>query len=281
MTQLAQIAVSPEEAAVLQQEATRLARLLTASEKFTADAASPPVPGSRMAAAQVADLRDAYDVAGLLIYSCEDHLRTVLIVLKTGPLPSFGLYTLLRAAADAAVRAKHLLDPAISEQARLARGMNERLDNINQQFKVMAPAGQAHYDGRVQHLEDRAVANGISPLREKLKDGTAGKIIGFGEPWRKDLDLFSLYLPAGSTSFRFLSGYVHSKPWVLAPGSKAQPSSDPNVGMIPTEMDVRLFVALLKTVLDLHDESVSHWLTLAGYPAEVWINAKKGDGSGA
>lgn len=278
MSQLAQIDMTPEETAVLEREATRLARLLSASEKFTAEAANPPVPGSRMGHAHTADLRDAYGIAQLLILACEDHLRTALLVLKTGPLPSFALYTLVRAAADAAVRAKHLLDPAISEQTRLARGMNERLDNINQQFKAMAAQGRAHYDQRVQHLEQRALANGIAVLREKRKDGAAGKVIGFGEPWSKDVDLFSRYLPAGSMAFRILSGYVHSKPWVLAPGYKAQPSSDPKVGIVPTDMDVGMFVAVLTTVLDLHDASVGHWLTLAGYPAEVWANAKQGGG---
>jgi hypothetical protein len=138
MSQLAMIDMTPEETAVLQQEATRLARLLSASEKFTAEAANPPVPGSRMGHAHTADLRDAYGIAQLLILACKDHLRTALLVFITGPLPSFALYTLLRAAGDAVVRAKHLLDPAISEQTRLARGMNERLDNINQLFKVMA-----------------------------------------------------------------------------------------------------------------------------------------------
>jgi hypothetical protein len=280
MSQLAQIDMTPEETVVLEREATRLARLLSASEKFTAEAANPPVPGSRMGHARTVDLRDAYDIAALLILACEDHLRTALLVLKTGPLPSFALYTLLRAAADAIVRAKHLLDPAISEQTRLARGMNERLDNINQLSKAMAAPGRAHYDQRVQHLEHRALANGISVLREKRKDGTVGKVIGFGEPWSKDVDLFSRYLPAGSIAFRFLSGYVHSKPWVLAPGYKAQPSSEPKVGIVPTDMDVGMFVAVLTTVLDLHDASVGHWLTLAGYPAEVWANAKQGGGSG-
>jgi hypothetical protein len=280
MSHIALIDMTAEEAAALQPEVTRLARLLSASEKFTADAADPPVPGSRMDKAYTADLRDAYTIAQLLIHAGEDHLRTVLIVFKTGPLPCFALYTLVRAAADAVVRAKHLLDPAISEQARLARGMNERLDNLTQQAKVGDPNDRTHYDQRVEHMEKRALANGITPLRETRKDGTAGKIIGFGEPVRKDLELFSRYLPAGSTAFRVLSGYVHSKPWVLAPGYKAQPSSDPKVGMVPTDMDIRMFVAVLTTVLDLYDESVGHWLTLAGYPAEVWTNAKQGDGSG-
>jgi hypothetical protein len=55
MSQLAQVDMTPEETAALQREATRLARLLSASEKFTAEAANPqfrahgwamPTPGA-------------------------------------------------------------------------------------------------------------------------------------------------------------------------------------------------------------------------------------------
>jgi hypothetical protein len=70
MSQLAQIDMTPEETALLEREATRLARLLSASEKFTAEAANPPVPGSRMDHAYTADLRDAYGIAELLILAC-------------------------------------------------------------------------------------------------------------------------------------------------------------------------------------------------------------------
>ncbi len=173
MSQLAQIDMTPEETAVLEREATRLARLLSASEKFTAEAANPPVPGSRMGHARTVDLRDAYDIAGLLILACEDHLRTTLLVLKTGPLPSFALYPLLRAAADAIVRAKHLLDPAISEQTRLARGMNERLDNINQLSKAMAAPGRAHYDQRVRLWDLRSPDRSLQFGAARSRSSTA------------------------------------------------------------------------------------------------------------
>jgi uncharacterized protein with PIN domain len=37
-----------------------------------------------------------------------------------------------------------------------------------------------------------------------------------------------------------------------------------------------LFVAVLKVVVDIHDFNIAQWLRLAGYPPEVWTNAKKG-----
>jgi hypothetical protein len=58
-----------------------------------------------------------------VLMSAEDHLRTVLMLLQHNVLPMFSLYSLLRPAAEADVRVAHLLDPAIDETQRLARGL--------------------------------------------------------------------------------------------------------------------------------------------------------------
>jgi hypothetical protein len=210
------------------------------------------------------------------MFSSEDQFRTILGILtnKDGALPSYALYTLLRAACDADVRCRHLLDPAITETLRLARALNERLDNLDEQREVV-PAGK-HFDDRVAHLEMRAVANGIVPLRSQPKGGGPGKIIGFDEHQMSGVDLFNAYLPSGSDAFRVLSGYVHSKPWVQLTRDRAQPSDDPGVQNVRTDLDVVRFSGVLDAVLDLHDENIGHWLHLAGYPAEVWREAKKG-----
>jgi hypothetical protein len=134
--------------------------------------------------------------------------------------------------ADALVRCEHLLDPAVSEPERLARGPNERLDNQREQLKAyQTPEAQQHYDEQVAHLERRAIANGITPVRKT----SASPILGFNEPVRRDLDLFTSYLPGApdSRAYRFLSGYVHSKPWVKIQIPRAQPSSDPDVFVVP------------------------------------------------
>lgn len=39
---------------------------------------------------------------------------------------------------------------------------------------------------------------------------------------------------------------------------------------------VLLFTGILKVVLEIHDFNIGQWLRLAGYPPEVWANAKKG-----
>jgi hypothetical protein len=77
-------------------------------------------------------------------------------------------------------------------------------------------------------------------------------------------------------AFSFLSGYVHSKPWVAMQAHRAKPSAHPGVADVATDLNVVLFVAVLKVVLDIHDFNIAQWLRLAGYPPEVWTNAKKG-----
>jgi hypothetical protein len=209
----------------------------------------------------------------MLLFSAEDHLRMLQIVVKEGPLPAFSLFTILRAAAEAIVRCRHLLDPTITETQRLARGLNERLDNLEQQRKLGTDpqAAKQHYDQRIAHMEQRATTNGITPLRT-----TSGQIIGFGEPRKKVVDLFAAYLPGGvgSQAFRLLSGYVHSKPWITLARERSRPSPEPGVALVAIDLNVILFVAVLKAILDVHDANIGSWLMLAGYPPDVWINAK-------
>ena len=275
MTQLFHSPASMEEAQAVLRAASRLGRLLSSSDQFMSE---EPVPGSRMHRAQELDLREGYDLARACIVSAEDHLRSMLALLRPEPrvtevtLPQFSLFTLLRAACMADVRARHLLDLGLTETQRLARALNERLDNLKEQRKALPPSNV--FDVRVAWLEQRARSNGIAPHREK--GSTTGPISHFEEPWSNDLELMSAYLPAGSLAFRFLSGHAHSKPWVQIRRDKAQASEDPRVALVPTDLDILLFVSILEPELDLHDEVVGAWITLAGYPPEVWAGAKAG-----
>jgi hypothetical protein len=55
-----------------------------------------------------------------------------------------------------------------------------------------------------------------------------------------------------------------------------EPSPDPKVSLARTDLEVPLFADVLTSVLDLHDENLRQWLRLAGYPAVVWNEARKG-----
>jgi len=276
--QLAEIQMTKEEAEAFHREGNRLDQLLKASDKFVRTWVEPPVPGSAMDNASKADLRETYDIAYSLIFAAEDHLRTILLIMKTGPLPGFALYTLLRPPAEAALRCRDVVIPGLTDTQRLARGMNERLDNLKEQLKVdreVDPVkAQQHFDARVANLEVRAHANGITPLRKS----PAHPVHAFDEPQKTDLDLFALHLPggAGSTTYRVLSAYLHSKPWVWVRRDRAQPSSDPKMALVATELNVVVFVSILNAILDIHDTNIGYWLNLAGYPTSVWMDAKKG-----
>jgi len=278
--QLSTITMTLQEQALLQEQAVRLAAQLQASDRSVRRFTEPPVPGKRMETAKKANLYDAYEQGYRLMFSAEDHLRALLGTLTgNAPVPIFAPFTLVRAAADPLVRCRHLVDPRISESNRLARGLNERLDNLAEQRKVQAllpgqePAAKKHYSDCVAHLEKRATVNGITPVPDKT-----GKTIGFNERVPEDIELFAAHLPGGvgSLAFRVLSGYVHSKSWIQYDPSDAQATADPNFKVIPASLDVPTFAAVLKAILDLHDTCVANWLELAGYPPEVWAGAKAG-----
>jgi hypothetical protein len=265
--------MTPAEQAELRDVIAQHARV-EGSSTFVFHAAAPPVAGSPRDLADKADLADAYGLAGALLYASEDHLRTVLLVIEKGPLPSYALFTLLRTAAEAEVRCRHLLDPAISEQLRLARALNERLDSLREQRKVDVPGIRTHSDTRIAHLEHRALANGIQPKKSTPKKGGLSELIGFaGETVKTEIELFDLYLTRGSLAVRFLGGHVHSKPWVQLSMSRAQRTADPKVAAISTDVNVDVLAGVLDSVLTVRDANVGYWLKLAGYPDDLWIKA--------
>jgi hypothetical protein len=257
---------SDEQAAL--SAALPLLQAVDGSTAFLFRAADPPSAGSKRDVANQADLADAYVHAGALLYASEDHLRTIQTVIESGRLPSYALWTMLRTSAEAEVRCRHLLELPISETDRLARGLNERFDNLIEQRK--ATGDLAFFRSRVAHLEQRATAHGIAPLYAKTKGGGQGDVIGFGEPAKSDVEFFDLYFTTGSKAFRYLGGHVHSKPWVQLPVRRVKPTRDPKVSTIPTELNVILFAAVVNSVLILRDGSVRAWLVLSGYPGDLW-----------
>jgi hypothetical protein len=287
-TGLTNIEMTESDKAVLQPVVNRLAALTAVSTtRLVHNAIDEPVPDSLVGNAKKADLGDAYDQARQRLNSAEDHFRTVLTVLtRSDTLPNFSLFTLVRGAAVATVHARHLLDRTIDETTRLGRGLSARLQNQEQLRKVErgeddldeedVPADKVlspdeFFAERVKHLQERATVNGIVPIHDRNDN-----IIGFGERWPSDTDLFDSYMPGiGKLYFQYLSGYAHSLPWAQLPMYRAQPTDDPKVKLVPTDINVPVFAAVLKGALDLYDETIGLVLAYAGYPPMVWAEAKK------
>jgi hypothetical protein len=272
--ELKEQALTAEDRAALQPVAERLTRLVAVkTTNLVHNATYKPVPDSRIDKAASAKLQDAYELARQRLLSAEDHMRSILTLLKPDSvLPTFSMFTLIRGAAVATVHARYLLDPAIGEKTRLGRGLSARLENLTQQQKVHPEAHGTHFNDRVEHLRKRAEAHGITVIRNKNN-----RVIGFEEQWPTDTDLFEKCVPdVGKTYFQYLSGYTHSLPWAQIPMGRAEPTDDPDISLVPTDVNVPLLSAVLNGALSLYDETVQFYLGHGGYPPEVWTAAKKG-----
>jgi hypothetical protein len=228
------------------------------------------VPGSAIDRANKASRRDPFEQARLLLLSSEDHLHTILMVLQGNTLPIFSLYSLLRPAAEAGVRIADLLDSTIDETVRLGRGLNARLENLDQQNKVRP--NPTFLATAIAKLEAKAVAHGVTVIHPK-KGGA--EIVGFGDRPKSGVDLFSAHTKEGALMFRFLSAHIHSMPWIMLSASKAVPTAEPGVSMMPNELDVSLFTNVLMLVLELHQDNLVRLLAMGGYPSDIWEEGKK------
>lgn len=273
-TDLTDEPLSPEDQAAIQPVAERLSRLIaTKTTNLVHDATYKPRYDSRIGKAMKAKHVDTYEQARQRLVSAEDHFRTILSLLKgQDPLPNFSLFTLVRGAAIPTVHARHLLDPTIDESTRLGRGLSARLVNLEQQQKVRPETQGTHFEDRVENLRKRAENNGITVIRNHN-----GVILGFGEQWPSDTDLFETYVPdVGKVYFQYLSGYAHSLTWAQLPIHRAQPSDDPDTSLVPTDVNVPVFAAVLNGALSIYDETIGFYLGHGGYPPLVWNEAKKG-----
>jgi hypothetical protein len=273
---------TPEESRVYEVIFVRIAAALQASQNVLADAMDRTVPSSPNHRARTNQVWDAYEQVGLLLYSAEDHLRAMLMLLEGPQVPTYALYTLLRAAAEAILRCAYLLDPSLTEQQRMARGLNVQLENLMEQNKVVPD--EKLFSERVAALEERAARNGI----EVIKKHTDKPATAFGEQRMSEVALFSTYIqsrdkepdpdpgkPIGETLFRYLSGHVHSMVWVKISQAAATPTEEPGMSSVKLDMKFDWLAAMVAMVLRVHEQNIASLLKLSGYPQMVWDEAKK------
>jgi hypothetical protein len=250
----------------------RTNHLVQAADKWLAYVMDPPMPGSPMAYAYTQQEREAFDFGYSLLYAVQDHLRAFSAVTKpvdgTSSIPSYALFTLLRSAAEATVRARHLLDPAINHEERLGRALNERLTNLIEHGKVVL--NPPRVAARTAHLAKRATSLGI-PVRYDKN----GKVFSFGQPRQTMLDLFAKYVRDGAQGWRELSAYAHSMQWMITHVSRAIPSANPGVMLVPTDANTAQLLKIMTGVLDVFDDTSMYWVVLAGIPADVWKLARQ------
>lgn len=246
-----------------------------------ADAVESPVPDSPHGRARATKRWDAYEQVNHILYSAEDHLRTMRSVLEAEYLPTYALFSLLRAAAEAVVLCAYLLDDSISEAARMARGLNVRWDNLDEQRKLTGDAKQ--FAERVATLEERALRNGI----QVIKKDPAKPDAHFGESRQSAVVLFSKYIlpenpdpnadrPLGELVYRYLSGHVHAAIWVKIANAEITASDEPGMSMAKLDLPFTWLVVMLRMILRRHESNLTSLLALSGYALVVWQEAMKG-----
>lgn len=275
--------LTAEETEAFKAAFVQLASILYVSETTVADAINRPVPDSAIDRARRGKRWDAYEQVNPLMYSAEDHLRTILSVFRSGTLPTYALYTLLRAAAIAVVRCAYLLDLELDERARMARALNVRWENLREQSKLKGDSDTLFAE-RVAVLEERASCNGIAIF----KKDHGSPATDFGERRVSDVELFAKYLkprrvepedkdvaPFGETAFRFLSGHVHSMLWVNFIDAETTPTKEPGIQSVKLDLHFDWFAGALSAVLRLHEGNTRSLLALSGYPVMVRNEAMK------
>ena len=272
MPQLIRTTLHGDEAVAYMALLARLAALLQCSENLVVPAFDPAAPNSRMAVARAKNLWDPYAQAWQLLSAAEDHLQTILEILRADQLPRFALYSLLRPAVTAGVRMAYLVELSIPEAQRLGRALNLRCENLMEQNKVKPD--KAHLAARIAHLEQRASENGVKMIPSAARKDSALKRPGFGEHQPKEIELVQAYMKEGELLYRVLSAHVHAQPWVvLMNTSRATKADDPHVSSMPTDVDTTLFGNMLAIALKRHEQNLVDMFVLAGYPVEAFKSA--------
>lgn len=250
----------------------QLDAVLAASDALLPGVISSPAPGSPMRTAYDKMLRDPYEQASLLRMVSEDHLRTILMILRKNVLPMFSVYSLLRPPAEADVRVLFLLDAHISERERLARGLSVRFENLREQSNVKSVP--TRFAAASASIERKAIENGIAPVWSKPKKKERPRIIGFGQAMKKETELFRTYHSGGELLYRVLSCHVHARSWAWVDPQKAVPSGDPGVAQLKVELDISFWLNCLILSLQTHEMALIRVLELGGGAKSDWEKTK-------
>ncbi len=162
----------------------------------------------------------------------------------------------------------------------MARGLNVRWENLEEQRKLTGDAGQ--FAARVAALEERAARNGIQVFNvDPAKPAT-----DFGERRLNEVALFSRYItpekpnpdadkPIGELVYRYLSGHIHSAIWVKIANAEITATDEPGMSTVKLDLQFDWLALMLRMVLRRHESNIVSLLMLSGYPVMVWNEAMK------
>jgi len=170
-----------------------------------------------------------------------DHLRTWVIVMRVGPMPIYGAYTLLRAAIETAALCRWLVDPSETSEERVARGVAALLEDYRQRrsFEVSFHAAGSRTSGK----------SGAERYAELVADRDAALIRCIVVPSATDMLL--AYGPPDESRgrdwpYRLASSFAHGYSWSLLASTIGEgvPSAEGlSLGRISASEGVLLLIA--------------------------------------
>lgn len=219
--------------------------------------ASAPV-GSR-AANDLAEPERAYahDQAIGSINAALDHLIAWReLLLTAGIMPMYGHMSLLRTAHEAALRAEWLMDPAIDDDTRRARGVAVQLEDYRERRKfedsVGGPRVPLKGASAARRIDDlMAAASGMGLTKKNVK---GDDVLATTVP--STVDLFDMHetdgpMQKGQGIYRLESGYAHAKQWALIQGAEqAAPQDGSGRTIARLQPSEKLAAALTKRCVD-------------------------------
>ena len=157
--------------------------------------------------------------ARLSILSAGDHMVALGRVLDSDIL-TFSPWTITRTVLEAVSRSLWITDQECDPQTRVSRSLMVRLENIEDQMKVLSVHPEEGADEQVSHLKDRradvlkkARVLGLAVSRGKGKGKPVTKLGDTSRPRSTDLVRDTL---GEEWSYRVLSGAEHQRSWALA-----------------------------------------------------------------
>ena len=206
----------------------------------------------------------AHDQAHGCIGAALDHLVAWRhLLFKAGIMPMYAHMSLLRTAHEAALLAEWLMDPAIDDDTRRARGIAVQLDDFEERRKFEESTG-----GPRVPLQGKSAAGRITDLMS-----VAGRL-GLTKTNRKRAVVLAVSVPAavelfdmcetdrpgskGQAIYRLESGYAHAKQWALKQGARqAAPLDASGRALARVEPSDELAAVLTRRCVDAVDRALA------------------------
>jgi hypothetical protein len=271
------IPATPAQTLAIQQTVFHVRARVIAAERFRRSAAR--ADGSPLEADFASGHgQDLVSHAMVWMLSADGHLLTLAAAMSTGELHAFGLYSLLRGAAEPLARVTWLFDDAATSAQRHQRLLGERLANQLERRKLKAY--RRHADDRIQVIAKAAAHAGFKSTP------ATGRPEHFGQPRPSSTTLFARVLgearvdptqdEVGELLYRMLSGHAHSMMWVLIGQADTVGPRRGNVTQALLELRPFQILTMLDLVLRTYDTVQSSWCLMHGLDQSAWQSVRAG-----